>query len=299
LRLVFEKIHDLMCNQNEAGGAAIFFRADELLNDLRRKFTMEFFGDVFRVRATTIVMSLLFACAGHADFDYNADFGLRSYPLSGALEGNLGYGLLLWGTPGSSPMYGYVRPHVGAATAGYYNSGNAVLDVYPLSFLGGSVGGEAIENDKDYSAYDCAAYQCRGRSYRSFAQAELSLAAGPLFSQFRWKRERWTLGAPRSQQFIETTSGLALDGQGDFLTVYRGAVGVKYSEKWSLIANYIYAQSDVSREVSRFPFAVVRFKNGPYSISLGGGVYSSTIKAEGGSVLLLMGWNLKPGLGLN
>jgi hypothetical protein len=221
---------------------------DELLNGLRRKFTMRYLGDVFRVRATTIVMLVFFGCAAFADLDYNADIALRSYPLSGILEGDLGYGFLLWGTAGAaSPFYGYLRPHAGAGTAGSYNSGMAAVDFYPLSFLGGSAGGEAIENDKDYTAYDCLAYQCRGRSYRSFVQAEFSFAGGPFFGQIRWKREHWTLAAPSTGRFIETTTGLALQGQGDSLTVYRGVLGGKLSDHWALIGTYIYAQSDLTR----------------------------------------------------
>lgn len=259
---------------------------------------MRFIGDVLRVRATTIVMLLFVSGVASADIDYNISGGVRSYPLSGILEGDLGYSQLLWGQAGSGPMYGYIRPHVGAGTAGYYNSAIASLDLYPISFLGFRAGGESIQNDKDYKAYDCDRYQCKGRSYRTFAQAELTAGYGSFFVQLREKRERWTLGKPNSGEFIETTSGLSLAGQGDSQTVYRATAGYKVNPTWTILGMYTYSQSDNTREVSRMPIAAVRYMTGALSVGVGAGVYSSTIKAEGGTAMAFFSWNIKPSLAL-
>ncbi|MGZ3721977.1 MAG: hypothetical protein ACXVA9_03540 [Bdellovibrionales bacterium] len=259
---------------------------------------MRFFGDVLRARATTIVMLMFFSGAVAAEIDFNISGAVRSYPLSGILEGDLGYGLLLWGQHGSGPMYGYIRPHVGAATAGYYNSAIASLDLYPISFFGFRAGGEAIENDKNYTAYDCDRYQCKGRSYRTFAQGELTVGHGPIFVQLREKREHWTLGNPNSGEFMETSSGLSLSGQGDSQTVYRAVAGYKINPTWTVMGVYMYSQSDNTREISRFPYAALRYVTGPCSVGVGAGVYSSTIKPEGGSALAYFGWNIKPSLAL-
>lgn len=266
---------------------------------LRTKFKLRFCGDVFSARATTIVIACLCAFSARADLDYNLGLRARTYPLAGSVDGDIGYGFLLWGNQSAgNPFYGYLRPHVGASNAGYYNSAVASLDVFPLSFLGISGGGESIQNDKDYQAYDCSRYQCRGRSYRNFVQAELSLASGPLFGQLLWKRERWSLANPGTREFIDSTSGLSLNPNGDSQTMYRGALGVKLGERWSLAGIYAYTQSDNSREVQRFPFAVLRYKIGQAAVGVAAGVYSSTLKAAGGSGMVFLTWNIKPGLPL-
>jgi hypothetical protein len=259
---------------------------------------MGILGDVFKLRATTIVIFLFFAGLAHADLDYNVDGAFRSNPLSGILEGDLGYGQLLWGEAGAGPMYGYIRPHVGAGTAGYYNSAIASLDLYPLSFLGVRAGGEAIQNDKKYTAYDCETYQCKGRMYRTFVQSELTAGYSSYFIQLRWKRERWTLADPNNSQFIETGSGLSLSGKGDAQTVYRATLGYKLNPTWTILGVVNYSQSDITREIAHFPFAAVRYTTGPYSVGVGAGVYSSTIRPQGGSAVAFFGWNIKPSLAL-
>lgn len=125
---------------------------------------MSLLSDILRTAVAAIVILLSGANMVHADFDGSVGASLRSYPLSGVVEADAGYGILLWGAqaPGS-PWYGYLRPVLEGASSVSYNSGLAALEFFPLSILGVRAGGESIENDKVYSAYDCVAYQCLGR----------------------------------------------------------------------------------------------------------------------------------------
>lgn len=276
------------------------FASDKPLNAFGRKFTVRLSGDNFRFRATAIVIAILFSHAALADFDFAVSSTVRSYPLSGVIESDAGYGFLLWGDQSSSPWYGYLRPRVNGATAITYNSGLAALDFYPLSFLGGSVGSESVENDSNYTAYDCSSYICKGRFYRNFVQTDLTLGWGPLFAQARWRRERWINGSSggTAKRFIEPTAGLALGSAGDSETIYRGLIGYKFDDNWSLTGVFCYAQSDSNNGISRFPFAVVRYTDGPFSLGVGGGVFSSQLKGESGSALLFVRWNVLPSLEL-
>lgn len=258
---------------------------------------MGFGGDNFKVRATAIVILLLCSQPLLAASDFAIGSTMRSYPLSGVLEADGGYDFLLWGAT-SSPWYGYLRPHIEGATALSYNSLAASLDFYPLSFFGVRAGGEAIQNDSDYSAYDCKTYICRGRYYRSFVQTELTVGAGSFFAQARWRRERWTQTNSSPLGFMEPTAGLALASGGDYQTIYRGMLGWKFDETWSVAGVLVYTQNDSNRGISRFPFAVIRYTAGDFTLGLGGGVFSSTLKPESGSALLFLWWKIKPSLAL-
>jgi hypothetical protein len=246
---------------------------------------------------TAIVIFLFFSCRAFAGADFNFGSTERSYPLSGVLEADGGYDFLLWGAT-TSPFYGYLRPHLDGSTAGVYNQLGGSVDFYPISFLGSRFGGESIQNDSKYTAYDCETYVCLGRFYRTYAQAELTVGAGPVFAQARWRRERWTAGTPGSTSFIEPTAGLALNGAGDSQTLYRGTIGIKLNPNWTVAGVLVYYQADSNREISRFPFAVVRYVSGPYTVGVGGGVFSSALKAAEPSALLFLNWNVKPSLAL-
>ncbi len=257
-------------------------------------------GDVFGFACAPIVIfTLVFTMQCRADFDLALGSTFRTYPLSGVIEFDAGYDFLLWGVNAAgSPWYGYLRPHFDASSAGTYNTLGFALDLYPLSILGLRAGGEGIENDQNYSAYDCLNFDCRGRYSRTYAQGELTLGAGPVFLQGRVRRERWTERAGSLGAFIEPTAGLALAASGDSQTVYRGSLGVHTGANWTVLGAVVYTQSD-THGISRFPFALVRYALGGFSAGLGAGVFSSTLKVQGFSSLLFLRWEVKPSLALN
>lgn len=257
-------------------------------------------SDDFGVRLTAIVITLLFCSPLFAGSDLSLGSSARSYPLSGTVDIDGGYDFLLWGSSsGGSPKYGYLRPHLDGSTTISYNSLGASVDFFPISFLGARAGGEGIQNDADYKAYDCLSYICRGRFYRTYVQADLTLGAGAFFAQGRWRREHWARQTQSLTPFIEPTSGLALAGQGDSQTVYRGMIGAKVSLNWSVAAVLVYGQNDSNNGISRFPFALIRYTAGAFSAGLGGGAFSSSLKTQEGSALVFLRWDIKPSLALN
>ena len=265
-----------------------------------RNYTVVCFSDNLRVAVAAIVALISFSSPAFAGFDLAVDGIARSYPLSGTVGLAGGYNFLLWGTPGrGSPWYGYLRPNLNGSTAITYNSLGASLEVFPLSFFGARAGGEAIQNDANYTAYDCANFGCRGRFARAFVEGELTLGAGRFFAQFKARRERWTEREAPNHSFIEPTSGLALSGLGDAQSVYRLSAGAKLSDMWSLAAVLEYTESSTLRGVSRFPFALVRYSDQTFSAGLGVGTFTSTLKGEGVSVLGFLRWDVVPSLALN
>jgi hypothetical protein len=260
-------------------------------------------SDIFGFRLTAIVVLSAFSLCAKADIDLTLDTALRSYPLSGVLEADVGYDYLLWGsaTPGAkdnSPWYGYVRPSANSASSLTYNSLGAALDVYPLSFLGLRIGAEGIQDDSNYTGYDCSSYQCRGRFYRNYAQVQLSLGYAKVFFQGRIRRERWSQGQVSTEAFLEPTNGFALAPSGDAETVWRGLLGYKLDDNWMVAGLLIYAQADSNHGISRCPLGVVGYTWKSLSVAAGVGVFESPIRAQEGTGILIISWSAIPGLAL-
>lgn len=219
----------------------------------------------------------------------------RSYPLSGVAEPTLGYGLVMYGSEGA-PFSGYVRAAIDGYTAGSYNSGVAKLEIFPLAILGVRAGGESVQNDRDYSAFDCVNFRCRGRSYRTFIEAELSLGAGPVFAQGKWRRERWTQPDPLAGDFVEPTSGLVMDSAGESQTVYSGVAGLKLGENWAVIAGLRYGEGETG--MSQMPFGLLRWRGERFTLGLGGGAFRSELKKREATALGYFTWDIWPSVAI-
>lgn len=272
----------------------------ELVDAFGRFFKVHLRGDRFGRTATAIVIFLsvflMFPISAGAQSDLSLTGLFRSYPLSGIVEAEGGYGIPLWGTP-KSPMSGYIRPRLIGSSAATYNSVDAALEVFPIAFLGARAGGEGIQNDADYTAYDCEVYRCKGRYYRTYFEAELSLGAGPVFAQARWRRDRWSQRDPLAGDFVDPTSGLLMLASGDSQTVMYGVLGLNFSPAWTFMALLRYAETDF-HEFSRTPVGMLRYKSGSFSIGLGAGTFESNLKKRDFTAQGFMRWEIKPSIGL-
>lgn len=248
--------------------------------------------------APAIVILFFWSCCAFASYDLSLGGSFRSYPLSGVAEVEAGSDLLLWGqATGGNPFYGYIRPKLWLDSAATYNSAAAMVDVFPLSFLGVRAGGEAVQNDTKYTAYNCSDANCLGRFYRNFFEAEVTLGAGPVFVQGKWRRERWSEAHPLSGDFIEPTSGFLLHANGESETVYQAVAGVRASSGFTVMGGVRYASSD-SREHSRMPFGLLKWNLDPVSIGVGGGYFESDLKKREMTGLLFLRWEILPSLEL-
>lgn len=271
---------------------------DQSVFALRRKFSARIFGDRLWLVVTTIVSFCLSSSIARAEFDFSLGGTSRSYPLAGVIEAESGYGVLLRGSA-RDPFSSYLRARIDGSSAYTYNSLGGALEFFPLAILGVRAGGEAIQNDKDYSAYDCETYRCLGRYYRTYIEGELTVGAGPVFVQGRWRRERWTQKEPEAGDFIDPTSGIYIDSAGDSQTVYFGVAGLKLNENWQVLAILRYAESDMNEGWSRTPYGVIRYSAGNFSIGVGGGQFESSLKEKDFTAVGVFRWELAPGLSVN
>jgi hypothetical protein len=233
--------------------------------------------------------------------DFSLSTPLRSYPLSGVLTADLGFGQQLWGQ--QSPWYGYARLGTRVHSAVTYNAVEGVVDVFPVSFLGVRGGHEWIDNQKDYPSYECTATQkCQGQFARRYIEAELTLGAGALFGQFRARRERWTQNGSRAgvddpTWFVEPSAGLLVNRVGGSQSVGLVSLGWRWSESWATLALYRHVEND-EQQSSSFPVLAQQWRQGPWSAVVGGGWFASELKSEGLSVVLALRWSPRPGLSL-
>lgn len=284
-----------MRNVNEMIEMRMKTTNDKSVGDLRRKFSAQFCGDRLRIAVTAIVSFCLWSACANAEFDFALGGTSRSYPLAGVIEAESGYGILLRGT-GRDPLSSYLRARIDGSSAYTFNSLGAALEFFPLAVLGARAGGEAIQNDKDYTAYDCETYRCLGRYYRTYIEGELTLGAGSIFVQGRWRRERWTQKDSATGDFIDPTSGIYIDGAGDSQTVYFGVLGWKLDEHWQVLGVLRYAESDMHGGWSRTPYGVVRYTNGNFSIGAGAGQFESSLKSKDFTAVGVFRWEISPGL---
>jgi hypothetical protein len=226
-----------------------------------------------------------------AGFEPSVSALARSYPLSGSLNAKLGYSAVLWGQPGNeNPWFGYIRPSIGGATAGSYNSGNAEIAVFPISFIGFSAGGESISNGADYRAYDCDTYGCRGKFWRTYASASLALGAGPFFLVGRGKVEKLKQHPDQALDFIEPTSGLAAQQNGDELKTATGVLGIKISPSWIVAYTYSWSEMKEVDGQSQTNLGLIMWNLGTWKLAVGGGAFHSELKEKEATGVLRIEW---------
>lgn len=262
------------------------------------KFTPRFRGDVFKLCATTIVIFSSGNALAESKFDYWLGGQIRSFPLGGVIEGESGYNTLLWGDA-ASPFHGYLRPRLYGSSAATWNSLDGALEFFPLAILGVRGGVEMIQNDKDYSDHNCGLYDCQGRFYRKYVETEFTVGAYDFFLQGRWRRENWTKKEKFQKDFIDPTSGIAMQSGGDAQTVYFGILGYKFTPTWTGLFITRYAEGTNLQKFSRFPYAVAKYSQGNFSIGGGAGFFQSSEHNQEISFVGFFKWEIAPSLAIH
>lgn len=181
---------------------------------------------------------ILFSLKVHADVDLNFGMNYRFYPQAATVESTIGYGQLLWGSS-SDALYGFIRATATVEGITDYFSKTATLEMFPLSIIGVRFGKSWIENHKDYSAYNCVNYLCRGDFTSQFLEVPFFAELWRFVLIASWRSEQWQVtdsSAKTNQtEYVEPTSGLPL------LITYqreiqrkRVAVLYKLNEHWRI-----------------------------------------------------------------
>lgn len=238
----------------------------------------------------------------HAQFDANVSASFRTYPQSGIVESEFGYGVPVWGTPSvggtQSGEFGYIRPFGTAGTSVTYNSLGIGLDVYPISFLGIRGGAEYSNNARPYNAYDCNTFNCTGTRYRSFYELRLLFGNQKAFGVVRLRKEKWSQDHELAGNFIDPNSGLAVKANGDAEIVWNTLLGVTMSDKWKVLLGSRYAAVSNIEGTSQFLFAGGMRKWEPYDVVFGLGTFETKILRRDFTIFFSLSRQIYPSIGL-
>lgn len=228
------------------------------------------------------------------DFDFNMSSQLRSYPLSGLVSTETGYGRVLWGDPESkSPFYGYIRPSLDTGAAPHFHTYGGHLELFPVSFFGFIIGQNEIKNKRDYTAYPCEFFLCQGRFSEAYVEGRVYLAYENFFTAYFYKSSKMTEKNKDKPElsYIHPVSGLALKREEDRLTTQVGVLGYELSESLRAFLLGIHYRSDEFEEQSHLWALNLAYKKGSISVSMGVGEFKSPIKKKRPTALFQISWS--------
>lgn len=254
----------------------------------------------FRYAFGALLFCCIFSSKATADFDVNVGANLRAYPLSGTVESEMGYGYLVWGDGGDKkvPWFGYVRPALKLNTAVFYNSGELEVGVFPISFLGVTVGGAMIHNAQDYVAYECDKYQCEGRFWNTQVTSHAAVGLGPWFLLAKWRVSDWHQQPGRGKNFVEPGTALALQSGGDTMKTVTVVTGLDLNDKWMAGAYYTWSKSQSLAQQSYMALAIAGYKQDVWQFQFGVGIFHSDLKDKEVTALMRAVWQGLPSLSL-
>jgi hypothetical protein len=248
-------------------------------------------------------------------WDSSAYLNSRNYPLGVSLGGFFGLGYTAWnatragqGAGGNflSPyLYGYLRTQARVQTSGVVNSADLRLEIFPISFLGLTVGKNLSARAADFSAISCSEYLCQGSVDRSFVSGILALGAAG-FSVLAYGRyDDMRASSAQGDSFLgrgfydemASIRGLSLRDQLqslDLLATYE----VDSEKKHRLGILNSRARFLGSRESAESLYAMWIYNFGKYTLQTGVGTYESSFQKRAFSAFAGFKWTPKKGAGL-
>ncbi|MEO5667513.1 MAG: hypothetical protein ABIR96_05600 [Bdellovibrionota bacterium] len=167
--------------------------------------------------------------------------------------------------------YAYVRPNVRLLSSLKVNQAELRMDLYPLSFVGGTFGTVITQTDlaevqkfEQWSGYDCSKISCHASNIIHFAEFKFKWALPSKFFGVFFYRRDW--GSSSGHDFnltFDPSSALPFKSDGDYTTHLWVLVGRKVSQRASLAVRY----RDIDWKISG---ARRRDLSGVYTFKLGG-----------------------------
>ncbi len=231
----------------------------------------------------------------------------RLLPLGAGFLAQTGYGLLLWGAGegplGSrnverAPWYGYVRPRFQLTASGLVNKGEAALEVFPVSFLGVTLGHTEGWRGTNTRTLDCQLVECRGWLRANSIRIWGALGAGPVFFQGA-ARYSGLIPSRTGRPFSEELSALAGNDAGDRLVNLEAAAGYRLAPDRALgwVVTRDRMMGSGSSNVMQAFFYRFSIKNS-WTVTAGAGTYRSTTQPTGLAAFVLAKWTGIPSLSL-
>ena len=237
-----------------------------------------------------------------AQFDVSVGLGGRTYPKSGSLEATAGYSYVFWGDYKESgdlnPWYGYVRPYVKPGLSTNYNSLEAGVELFPVSFLGVRAFNKQASNTGNIEAFDCQVIDCQYDTDNTTTEVDLVLGYKSVFLGARLGNQKFEESEVPNQTtpIIDVRSALTwIPNEDDELDYTFCFLGYRISEEWQTIALYNKYEIERTGDESESAYLFVNKNWGKLSTGIGVGTFESEVKEEKTSVIFSLKWTLLKG----
>jgi|GEM_PF-3917013 len=149
--------------------------------------------------------------------------------------------------------YTYIRPHFRFLSSGLVNRGALRLDIYPLSYLGGTLGYalthkrlDGIDSFSKWTGYDCTLISCRDWQENYFIEFKLKAAWERVYTLLFYRRD-WIESHTRAAASYDPESSLSIHAPNDHNNHMWGLLGLRTRDaNYSL--RYRYNRWERSRE---------------------------------------------------
>ncbi|MBI1862109.1 MAG: hypothetical protein HYR96_14440 [Deltaproteobacteria bacterium] len=243
-------------------------------------------------------MFVLSGIALGSGLDYNVSLGARLLPRGAGIQAVVGYNHLVWGDrkDDKSFLFGFLRPSVVANTSVVNNRLSGIIDLFPISLFGVSLGYYVSQRGTNIDTLDCSVIQCRGSVYGGFLKTKLMAAYKRVFFVAHYSLQ--SLGSEdRSLPLGDEFTALIADSGGDRLENGELTVGLKFPETtFGVIvgaSRYLTLHNSSTNQSLFF-----RYSTGPWAFITGVGTFSSTHHPNSGlNTFAFVKWNGAPSLG--
>ncbi len=231
------------------------------------------------------------------DIESKLSGGVRAYPKGGRLLYKAKKEYVLWGEKEvngkKNHMYGYAAPNATAYTAGYLNGARFDVDIFPISFFGFRFGHEIYFNNKEYSAFDCETFNCKGGFDKSYYEILGAMKCKKVFYKMRLIRQNVTQRNIYKPNFMDALTGLVAKNDGDNLLVDHHVTGYLFSKQWVVSVLYINARAqEVNNDSEQITLNVTHFKDDKWTYNFGLGSFRSTTRVRKATALILAEYKL-------
>ncbi len=249
---------------------------------------------LFTLLGIFIAPNLAFA----SDPDYHLGFGLLTLPFGSALYGEAGYGLKVWGehTGPGDIQFGYVRPALRVQSSGVVNHVDAMVDLFPISIFGVTLGISDNSRATDSPEVDCQTAACRGNLLREYARAKLLGGYKDLFGIIRVRYESITPSV-QNIPFVDESNVIEGLPGGDQEFSEDFNLGYRVNPKWMVGVYTSWARMVGTGSENNMQDLYVGYRYGKFQGFLGAGVYASSFEARSFSSYLIVEWTGLPSIG--
>lgn len=247
--------------------------------------------------AVWLLVGTLFSHAGETDL--SVGFLGRTFPIAGQFEAIGGYGHTLWGDAAAAnaePFYGFVRPSLtvrGPTTP----TALAALDIFPVSFLGVTVGRSYMLRLVEQPEIDCETVECLEWMNHTYVQVRAYGKWENFFFSLTYEKTIFDKMNTLTRPVFQSNNAVLQDPHGDRGNEIFANLGYTLNTEWSagLTVQYFSTQKSDNRQEMQLAF--IRYVYNGWTWTGGAGRFYSSPLGTGLELTGIVSWEIQKRLG--